>query len=61
MSSLPTNPQIYTHLNIEGDLKELIQLMSTWPTWKIDSLQNSNRNISPTQILYQKISVTKKE
>ena len=56
-----SNSQTYSATSIEKDLKELIQMMYTWPTWKIDSLQNDNRNISSSQILRKELVITPKK
>lgn len=58
-TSSSTKIQVRSSTSIEKDLAELVQMMSTWPTWKIESLQNDNRNIMVSQILHQKIVVIK--
>ena len=59
--SLSTYTQVYSAPSIEKDLKELIQTMSTWPEWKIESLQKNNRNVLSSQIICQEIIITRKK
>ncbi len=44
----------------ENDLRKLIDTMSTWPEWKIESLQRKNRNILLKQIIYDEIVISRK-
>lgn len=54
MSIPSADSPTYTISCVRKDLDELIQTMSTWPTWKIDSIQNENRNnVLSNQILHQ--------